>query len=90
LTLRLSFESVIGYRNVNESYRLRTWAQLDMSRMPPLLIVENSGWLGWLRAEAGDTIDWTRVVHYAVFASEDCIDVASEFPPIAEWLNELD
>lgn len=90
LVLRIRFESAIGYRNVNESYRPRTWGELDMTNTPPLLTVENSSWIKWLQTEAGPLIDPARLTHYAVFTSEDCIDVASEFTPIVEWLNSPD
>ena len=89
-TLRLHFESVIGYRNINESYRLRTWANHDMSRTSPLLIVRNSTWVEWLVKEAGGVLDAAKVTHYAVYTSEDCIDIASEFAPVVEWLNNGD
>ena len=89
-TLRLHFESVIGYRNINESYRLRTWGEVDMANSSPLLTVENSVWLQWLIAEAGGVLEITDVTHYAVFTLEDCIDIASEFAPIVEWLNTGD
>jgi hypothetical protein len=86
-TLRLRFDSVVGYRNVNESFRLKTWGELDMARTPPLLIVENSQWLEWLHAEAGGVFDANKAVHYAIFTSEDCIEIVTEFPPTVEWLN---
>ena len=86
-TLRLRFESVVGYRNINESYRLRTWGQLDMSSRSPLLRVRNSQWVDWLAEEAGGVFEPANVTHYAVFTSEDCIDIASEFAPTVEWLN---
>ena len=89
-TLRMHFESAIGYRNVNESYRLNTWAELDMAQNPPLLVVENSSWLAWLRSEAGEVVDWEKVVHYVIFTSEDCLDIATEFPPSVEWLGSLE
>jgi hypothetical protein len=84
--LSLRFESVIGYRNVNESYRLRTWLELGNEEVPPLLIVRDSQWIEWLRNEGGETIDWSAVVHYAIFTPEDCIDIATEFPPTVRWL----
>lgn len=86
-TLRIRFEYVIGYLNTNESYRLKTWEDLGTTRESPLLIVENSRWLEWLQAEAPGVIDVEKTVHYAIFASEDCIDVASEIPPAVDWLS---
>lgn len=86
--LVLRFESAIGYRNVNETYRRLTLSRLDLSGGSRLRTVENSRWVKWLLMEAGPVIDVSRVVHYTILATEDCIDVATEFPPSAEWLGE--
>lgn len=58
-----------------------------MAQNPPLLIVENSSWLAWLKSEGGEVLDWEKVVSYAIFTSEDCLDIATEFPPTVEWLG---
>ena len=85
--LRLLFESVVGYRSVNESYRLKTWAAVgDMKMLPSLLRVENSQWLRDLIDEAGGVLQEESLVHYAIYTPEDCVDVATEFPPTVEWL----
>jgi hypothetical protein len=87
-TLRLVFESPVAYRNINESYRVRTWAAVsDMRALPSLLKVENSNWARWLVEEAGGVLRVDALVHYAIYTPEDCIDIVTEFPPTAEWLN---
>lgn len=85
--LRLVFESPVAYRNINESYRLKTWAILDMKALPSLLTVENSTWVQWLVEEAYGVIRAETLVHYAIYTPEDCVDVVTEFPPTVEWLN---
>lgn len=85
--LRLIFESVVGYRNVNESYRLATWAAHDMTQHPTLLIVKHSKWIEQLRIDAGGVLDDEELTHYAIYSPEDCIDVVSAFPPDVHWLN---
>jgi hypothetical protein len=84
--LRLSFGLVIGYRSINESYRIRTWAVGLMKGMPSLLTIENSEWVKWLVDEAGGVLRKDSLVHYAIYTPEDCIDVVSQTPPIVEWL----
>lgn len=86
--LRISFESVVCYRNVNESYRLRTWSRLGGENMGGLFCVDDSDWVAWVRAESGGVLDDKELVHYAIFTGEDCIELISEFPPEAEWLGQ--
>lgn len=87
-TLRLVFESPVGYRNINESYRLKTWAAIpDMKALPSLLTVQNSNWVQWLVEEAGGVIRPEKLVHYAIYTPENCVDVVTKFPPSAEWLS---
>jgi hypothetical protein len=84
--LRISFDSVIAYRNVNETYRHMTWVRTG-GGLPTLLTVEGSTWLAWLRQESGGILDAIPVVHYAIYTPEDCIDIASRSPPKVERLN---
>lgn len=87
--LRITFESAVAYRNVNESYRSRTWAAIgDTKSLPSLLTVEHSKWVEWLVAEAGGVLAEDQLVHYALHTPEDCVDVVSEFAPMVEWLGQ--
>lgn len=85
--LQLTFESMVGYRNINESWRARTWQDVDTKALPTLLRVEGSRWLAWLVEEAGGALVHAELVHYAIYTPEDCIDVVSEFPPEVTWLD---
>lgn len=81
-SVELTFEGFVGYRNINESYRLRTWQMRKPYSTAGVFLVGNSLWLEWLRAEAGGVLDHVvNLRHYAIYTGEDCIDVASEFPP---------
>ncbi len=87
-TLRVRFEDVVAYRNVNESYRLSTWARLaPTGPLPSLVIVVESRFVGWLVEEAGGVLDREELTHYAIYTLEDCIDVVSRLPPIVDWPN---
>lgn len=85
--VRILFDSVIAYRNINESFRLRTLEQIRGMELPPLVTVENSHWLAWLRHESGGVLDGVALVHYMIITPEDIIEIASEFPPRVEHLN---
>lgn len=85
-TLRILFESAVAYRNINESYRARTWNHLGEA-LPPLTTVEHSPWIAWLIEESGGVLDEVELTHYAIFTPEDCIDVVSEFAPEVSWLS---
>lgn len=87
-TLRIRFEGAIGYRNVNESYRQRTWSRFDGEGLGSLFCVANSDWVDWIKKESAGVLDNSNVVHYAILTDEDCIEVVSEFPPDVEWLGE--
>jgi hypothetical protein len=84
--LRILFPSAIAYRNINESFRSRTWHKANPPSIPPLATVENSSWVAWLREESGGVLDEVALTHYAVTTPEDCIDVVTEVPPNVEWL----
>ena len=87
-TLRIAFAAAIAYRNINESYRSRTWASQNRPAPPGgLFMVANSAWVDWLVEEAGGVLHHRTVQHYAILTGEDCIDIVTEFPPAVEWLN---
>lgn len=55
--LRIVFESVVGYMNVNEGYRQRTWGSIpSMETLPTMLTVRDSKWVEWLMEDAGGVL----------------------------------
>lgn len=78
---KLVFSSVVAYRNINESYRVRTWRTHDMTNVSSLSIVEHSSWLRWLRDESAGVLEEFDLTHYAIYTSDDCLDVAAKEPP---------
>jgi hypothetical protein len=80
--VKLIFQDFVGYRNINESFRARTWQAQDMRSLSSLLIVEGSFWLKWLREESGGILDEAALTHYAIYTNEDCVDVAARSAPM--------
>ena len=85
--LRLEFTGVRAYRNINESYRMRTWSVWAGRGLGSLFTVEQSHWLEWLDAESVGLIGYGRQLrHYAVYTPEDCVDIACTQEPRAQWI----
>lgn len=85
--LQVTFEGVVAYRNINESWRARTWQHLDLKALPTLLRVDDSKWVAWLVEEAGGALSFADLTHYAIYTPEDCIDVVTESTPEVIWLE---
>ena len=87
-SIEVGFRSVIAYRNINETYRLRTLNGAAFpERSQTLFVVQQSSWISWLKKESGGILDDKELIHYAIFTPEDCIDVVSEFPPTVIWVG---
>lgn len=82
--LKVLFDPAIAYRNIDESYRSRTFDD-HQERIGSLFIVENSRWVSWLHEESYRMYADSNIIHYAFFTLNDSIDVLSEFEPIVEW-----
>lgn len=85
--LLIRFESAVAYRNINESYLIRTWKELGVTRWPgSCYICTKSSWLELLKGEACGLLDGVKLIHYCVYTDEDCVEIATEFPPEAMWV----
>jgi hypothetical protein len=80
--VKLIFQDFVGYRNVNESFRTRTWRSQEMASLSSLLIVERSLWLKWLCEESDGILDEAALTHFAIYSNDDCIDVAARAAPL--------
>jgi hypothetical protein len=88
--LRIHFESYVAYRNVNESYRNRTWQDESLTRdLPSLLKVCHSKWARWASQEASGAVGPEEMIHYAIYTPEDCVDVLALSEPVVDWPSGL-
>lgn len=79
---KLVFQDFVGYRNINESFRSRTWKSHDMKSSSSLMIVEGSLWLRWLCEESAGVLEEFSLTHYAIYTNDDCVDVAARTAPL--------
>ena len=83
---RILFDPYIAYRNMDESYRARTFSEHGGFENS-LNKVESSSWLEWLHAESQGYYQGEDITHYSLITDADCIDVLSEFEPEVEAIN---
>ena len=84
--LRITFESLLAYRNIDEGNRLKTMEQATNFGSSSLYIVEDSTWIKWFNEESYGIHKSNKIIHYAIYTPNDCIDVLSEYEPKIEWL----
>lgn len=80
---RIIFDPYIAYRNMDESYRARTFTEHGGFENS-LYLVDNSTWLEWLHTESQGYYKGENIKHYSIITDADCIDVLSEFEPDIE------
>ncbi len=89
-TFRFSvvFPSFVAYRNIRESFRLRTWQAQGSEVLTSLRIAERSLWIDWLVRESGDLLLMSEnLVHYCVYTYDDCLDIVANKSPRAHRLD---
>lgn len=83
---KLIFDPYVAYRNLDESYRNKTFSEHGGFENS-LNLVENSSWLAWLHTESQGYYAGIEIKHYAIITDADFIDVLTEFPPEVEWIS---
>ncbi len=77
---KIVFDPYVAYRNMDESYRTRTFSQHGAFESS-FHQVANSTWLKWLHEESQGYYKGNSINHYAIITEADCIDILSEFEP---------
>jgi hypothetical protein len=72
-----------AYRNIDESYRLTLW-QSFATHGHAFWVARDSLWLREFHGDSGGVCETINLVHYAIYTDDDCVDVISSAPPIAE------
>jgi len=85
--LRISFDSSLAYRNINEGDFLKTVEDSEGLTKWCLFTVENSAYEKWFHEQSYNIHASEDIVHYAIYTPNDCVDILSAYPPQVEWLN---
>lgn len=88
--IHVFFDSPLSYRNTNESYLVKLWSEIEDGLLGAIFYkIENSSYRDYFdEMSLGLYKDW-KVSHYAIFTSQDCIEVLSVTEPIINWHEEL-
>ncbi len=86
--MRIKFDSVLLYRNIDEG-DLLSYPRVDEpknQKMWCLYVVFKSDLLQWFHDVSQNIYEEDKLVHYAIYTPNDCIDIISFFEPKVEWL----
>jgi hypothetical protein len=86
--LKIQFTSHLGYRNVDESNRLKSLHDNPLLTTKwPLFVATDDGFIDWIVDESQDSIDKRKQYkNYIICTPNDIVDVISDELPIVEWL----
>lgn len=85
--LRITFENALSYRNINESYYLKKWNESKLERLGKTFYrIKKSSYIDFFHEMTLNLYSDWEISHYAIYTTDDCIDIISETPPLVEWL----
>jgi len=85
--IRISFESVLAYRNLDERYYLKTLEYKLESNKGTLFKINNSDFIAWFNEQSYNIYKDENIIHYSILTPNDCVDILSITIPTVEWLN---
>jgi len=86
--LKIEFTSHVGYRNIDESYRLKTLERFPiLTSQWPLFVASNDEFINWICFESAETIN-NKLSHknYIICTPNDIVEVISNEEPVVEWM----
>ena len=91
--LNIYFNYVLSFKNTDESYLLKTIEEQVKHKNfkwgETFYLVENSSYINWFNEQSvyipRDT--GVAIKHYAIYTSNDCIDILASVSPNIEWLD---
>ncbi len=83
--VHLLFDSYVAYRNMDESYKTKTFDTTGGLEGSFYQVVDSS-WLKWLHEESLGIYKDDDILHYSIITEADCIDILSEYPPEVNWV----
>ena len=86
-SLIINFDTIISYRNTDESYLLKTLNERENFNKWPLFKIKNSQYLVWFHEQTYDIYkkQLPEIIHYAFITPNDVIDVLAIITPILKW-----
>jgi hypothetical protein len=85
--LRISFKTTLMYRNIDEGDIVQVLNDSEGFSEGCLYTLEESDLIDFFHKQNYGSYSSSKIIHYAIYTPNDCIEVLSEFPPKVEWLN---
>jgi len=87
---KVSVDSHLAYRNIDEGDRLSSLRSLTQTRVrvAKVYLVKNSKWVHWFKEENAGKYDDDDLLHWAIITPNDWVDVISLEPPAFNRLTE--
>jgi hypothetical protein len=81
---KVSFDSHLAYRNIDEGDRLSSLPSLTHKgeKLATVYLVKNSNWVHWFKEENAGKYDNEGLLHWAIITPNDWVDVISLEPPV--------
>lgn len=82
ITIELLFQNFYGYRNFNESERIKTLNEFpEIAVKWSFFIAIDSKFINWLINESERIVEKEKVVHYIITTADDIVEVLASEPP---------
>jgi hypothetical protein len=87
--MRIKFDSVLLYRNIDEGDLILYPRVNEQSnqKLWCLYIVSESDLLSWFHSVSQNIHEAKKLIHYAIYTPNDCIDIITDLEPNVEWLK---
>ncbi len=87
--LCIVFKRYFLFRNIDESGRIKLWAEATFEdREWPLCITTSSKLINWLHEESDGIYDKNNMTHYLIKTGTDVIDVLTDQVPEVSWYDK--
>lgn len=84
----IHFENYLGYRNFNESERLKLWEIDNLTKVDwSYFIISESELTNWIVDESFGIVSKDEVTHFLITTQEDIIDIISYVEPNLYWVK---
>ncbi|KAF5438006.1 hypothetical protein C5S35_01165 [Candidatus Methanophagaceae archaeon] len=86
--LHIHFSECEAINEIADEFKSKFWHEVDIEEDYSLFIVENSEWLESFHVEAENHYRELPLIHYAIWTTENWIDVLSSAKPLVQWVNK--
>jgi len=84
-SLNIHFSECEALREIDDEFKSKFWHDVDIEEDFSLFIIENSEWLESFHAESENHYRELSLQHYAIWTTENWIDILSSSKPIVKW-----